>query len=130
MSSRRKHSLHFAVPLAVTLALAGTAGAAGQFDGTYRGSQTVRLNNNYQGCSDSNDAVLIVRNNHFTRRWAGDSVINVDVANDGTFNGQASFIAGRNRQATVSITGKIAGGGLEADMGSDRCQLHLSLKKS
>ena len=40
MSSRITHSLHFAVPLAVTLALAGTAGAAGPFDGTYKGNQT------------------------------------------------------------------------------------------
>ena len=129
MSSRITHSLHFAVPLAVTLALAGTAGAAGPFDGTYKGNQTVLRNNNYQGCSDRTDIALIIRDNHFTRQWVG-YVINVDVANDGTFSGKASYEAGRNRQATVSITGKIAGAGLEADIGSDRCQLHLSLKKS
>lgn len=129
MSIRRTVSLHFAVPLAVILALAGTAVAVGPFDGTYRGSQTVLLNNNYQGCSARTDIVLIIQNNHFTRQWAG-SVINVDVAGDGTINGQASYQAGRGRQATASITGKIAGAGLEADIGSDRCRMHLSLKKS
>ena len=129
MSSRLLNHLHFAVPIAVGLALAGTAGAASSFDGTYRGSQTVLRNSNYQGCIDRTDIVLIIRNNHFTRQWVG-NVIDVDVAGDGTFTKTASFEAGRNRQATLTVTGKIASASLEADIGSDRCRMHLSLRKS
>ena len=131
MSSRLLNHLHFAVPIAVTLglALAGMARAAGPFDGTYRGSQTVLRNSNYQGCIDRTDIVLIIRNNHFTRQWVG-NVIDVDVAGDGTFTKTASFEAGRNRQATLTVTGKIASASLEADIGSDRCRMHLSLRKS
>ena len=125
MSSRSLNHLYFVV----ILALAGTALAAGPFDGTYRGSQTVLLNNNYQGCSARTDIVLVIRNNHFTRQWAG-NVIDVDVAGDGTINKTASYEAGRNRQATLTVTGKIAGASLEADIGSDRCRMHLSLRKS
>ena len=130
MSSRSLNHLRFVAPIGVILALVGTAGAAGSFDGTYRGSVTVVLNNNYQGCSASPDSVLVIRNNHFTRQWAGQAVFDVDVAGDGTFNKTASYTAGRNRQGTVTITGKIAGASLEADIGSDRCRLHMSLKKS
>jgi hypothetical protein len=117
------------VAIAATLTVAGAAGAAGPFDGTYKGSETVQLNNNYQGCSNRTDIVLIIQNSHFTRRWY-DTQFGVDVASDGTFSQVASFDAGRNRRANVSITGKIVGASLEADMGSDRCKMHLSLKKS
>ena len=127
---RRTTPLHFIAPTAVLLALSGTAWAAGSFDGTYRGTQTVLLNGNYPGCAARN-VVLTIQNNHFTRLWGGrGDAINVDVASDGTINATAMYEAGRGRQATVTITGKIAGPRLEADIGGDRCRLHLSLTKS
>jgi hypothetical protein len=131
MSIRRTHSPHvllLTVAVAATLAMAGAAGAAGPFDGTYSGSQTVQLNNNYQGCADRNIA-LVIRNSHFTRPWGGDE-FGFDVASDGTFNKTGFYNAGRGRQAQVTVTGKIVGASLEANIGSDRCKMHLSLKTS
>jgi hypothetical protein len=74
------------------LAVTAAAGAAGPFDGTYSGSQTVQLNNNYQGCADRNIA-LVIRNSHFTRPWGGDE-FGFDVASDGTFNKTGFYNAG------------------------------------
>ncbi len=132
MSIRRTRSLNhlrFVVPAGIAFAVAGTAIAGGAFDGTYKGSQTVVRNNNYQLCTSRNDIVLIIQNNRFTRLWAN-TPVSVDVAGDGTFSNTASYDMGRSRKATVTITGKIAAASLEADMASDRCALHLSLKKS
>jgi hypothetical protein len=125
----RKTGLHFAAPLAVILALAGMASAAGPFDGTYRGSETMVRGNNTALCTAHNDLVIVVRNNHFRRRWV-EADLNVDVAGDGTFNSSTMYDLGRHRQGTVTITGKIVGASLEADIGSDRCAFHMSLKKS
>jgi len=125
----RKTRLHLAAPLAVLLALAGMASAAGPFDGTYRGSETMVRGNNTTLCAAHNDLVIVVRNSHFRRRWV-EADLKVDVAGDGTFSGSTMYDVGHNRRATVTITGKIVGASLEADIGSDRCAFHMSLKKS
>jgi len=124
--------LHMVVPIAVTLALTGVAGAAGPFDGTYRGGETMVRGNNSTFCTANNDMVIVVRNNHFTRRWGpgGQANLSVDVAGDGTFNGSTTYDVGRHSMGTVTITGKIAGTSLEADVGSARCAFHMSLRKS
>ena len=121
-----------AVPIAVTLALSGVARAAGPFDGTYRGSETMVRGNNSTFCTANNDMAIVVRNNHFTRRWGpgGTANLSVDVAGDGTFNASTTYDVGRHSMGTVTITGKIAGASLEADVGSARCAFHMSLKKT
>ena len=112
----RRIVLHFVAPAVVLLSMGRTGG-----------SQTVLLSNNYQGCSARTDIVLVIRNNQFSRQWAG-NVIGVDVPGDGTINKTAIFEAGPDRQGLLTITGKIAGASLEADIG--RCRMHLSLAKS
>jgi hypothetical protein len=132
MTIRRTHSLHhllFVVPIAATLTLAGTAGAGGSYDGTYRGRETVQMSNNTALCSGRNNVRLVIRNNHFTRRWY-DTDIGVDVASDGTFSQSGSFMTGNRTMRSVTIRGKIIGTNLEADMSSGRCAMHLSLQKS
>jgi hypothetical protein len=132
MPTKRTHPLtrlNWVVPIAVTLAMAGSAAAGGSFDGIYRGSQTLQLNSNTQLCTNRDDIVLHVQNNHFNWRWVN-SVIGVDVASDGTFDASGTYEMGRNLKAPVTIKGKIVGASLEADMASNRCALHLSLKKS
>lgn len=117
---------NFMVPLALALALAGTAGAGGTFDGAYKGRQSM-LPGSRPGCTSYN-TTIIIKNNHFNRRW-GDATLSIDVAGDGTFNGEATFISYR-RPLVVSINGGIIGEKLEADMGDSNCKTHLSLTKS
>jgi hypothetical protein len=131
MSNRRIRSprhLHFAVLIAVILALVGTAGAGGAFDGTYKGSQTV-LRSRAFWChlSNSDHYVTVVRNNHFNRGWGGANM-NVDVHADGTFHSEGAIQQYRTVKP-VSITGKISGDRLEADIGDIDCAIHVSLKK-
>jgi len=85
--------------------------------------------NNTTLCAAHDDLVIVVRNNHFRRRWVN-ADLNVDVAGDGTFNSSTMYDVRRNGKGVVTITGKIVGASLEADIGSDRCAFHMSLKKS
>jgi hypothetical protein len=103
----------------------GAAGAAGSFDGIYKGSAIT----NTQGCYNRTHIVLTVRNNHFNRHWA-DAEMNVDVAGDGTFSAGTSFLVGDRAMRHVTINGKIADASLEADFDSERCTYHMSLRKS
>ena len=105
------------------------AGAAGQFDGTYRGKQIAVLTNNSADCANLNrDTAISVRDNHFDRRW-GEGQLSVDVAPDGTFD-QKVVTSDRRRLRDIAIKGKITGNSLEADIGTDLCAAHLSLTKS
>ena len=115
------------------LAAAGGVAAAGTFDGVYRGTQRTTLTNNSGECAhiDNNNAALQIQNNHFTRVW-GPANLSVDVAADGSFAAEQMVGGGRGTGAprTVQIKGKITGGNLEADIGTNYCTAHLSLKKS
>jgi hypothetical protein len=110
------------------LAVAGPAVSAGSFDGTYRGSQRVTLNNNSSDCANikQDNMVLTVTDNKFIRHW-GVATLPVDVAPDGTFS--SSVVVSNRPLRQAQIKGKIAGGDLEADIGTDLCAAHLSLKK-
>jgi hypothetical protein len=118
------------VGLGIGILLAAPAGAAGSFDGTYRGSQRILRTNNSSECNNLNsDKMLLnIQDNHFTRRWYT-AELGIDVAPDGSFHQSASFNAGR-RVTTAKIDGKITGGSFEADLGTDTCAVHLSLTKS
>jgi hypothetical protein len=112
------------------LALAAPAGAAGSFDGTYKGTQTVLRTNNTQACNSlaKDDLALVVKDNHFSRGWY-EVVVGVDVAPDGTDHQSVQTTIGR-RMAIVQVDGKITGPKLEADIGTSTCAAHLSLTKS
>jgi hypothetical protein len=119
------------IPLAfLGLVLVGPASGAGSFDGTYKGNQTTLRANNTQACAtlDHSNVVVIVQDNHFTRRW-GVGDLSVDVAPDGSF--ETSVVTSDSRRLrSITIKGRIAGGALEADIGTELCAAHLSLKKT
>jgi hypothetical protein len=112
------------------LMLAGSAGAAGSFDGTYKGTQRVTRSNNSQQCESltKDNMVVVIRDNHFNRGWY-ETVIGIDVSPDGTFHQTQMITVGR-RQAVVQVNGKITGASFEGDIGTDACAAHLSLTKS
>jgi hypothetical protein len=119
-----------ALPVALFgLALAGSAGAAGPFDGVYKGTQTGTLNDNSGNCRnmDLPSTSIRITDNHFTRKWYTD--IDVDVGGDGAFHASA-LVPGARPARTENISGKITGNKLEADIGSSHCGAHLSLTKS
>jgi hypothetical protein len=118
--------LYFAVPIGLTLALAGVASAAGAFDGTYKGSRTVLHTTN--GCAPLDNITLVIKDNHFNRTW-GQIPLSVDIANNGTFGQSGMYSQYHSRPRMASIKGKITAGNLEADLGDDYCMVHLSLKK-
>ncbi len=120
-------SLALAMPLAIGVT---AAGAAGPFDGTYRGNETTLRTNGSSDCSAMNhtDAVLVIRDGHFNRRW-GEGTMSVNVRPDGTFHSEAAVQNSRHAHF-AAIDGKITGGTLEADIGTNYCAAHLSLRKS
>jgi hypothetical protein len=119
------------LPIALAgLVLVGPASGAGSFDGSYRGNQTTLRSNNTQDCStlDHPNIVIVVQDNHFTRRW-GVGDLSVDIGPDGSFS-KSVVTSDSRRLRNIAITGKITAGNFEADIGTDLCAAHLSLKKS
>jgi hypothetical protein len=117
------------IPVAcASLGFATPVNAAGAFDGVYKGTQQTTKTNNDGACANLDHAAttLTITDNHFTRKWS--AVLEVTVAPDGSF--QQSVVAGMRPLRTATITGKIVSGNLEADIGTDLCSAHLSLKKS
>ncbi len=109
-------------------AVAGPALSAGSFDGTYRGTESVTLTNNSSDClSIKQDHMAVtVTDNKFVRHW-GIATLPVEIAPDGTFS--SSVVVSNRPLRQAQIKGKITGGNLEADVGTDLCAGHMSLKK-
>lgn len=109
-------------------AVAGPALSAGNFDGTYRGTESVTLTNNSSDClSIKQDHMAVtVTDNKFVRHW-GIATLPVEIAPDGTFS--SSVVVSNRPLRQAQIKGKITGGNLEADVGTDLCAGHMSLKK-
>jgi hypothetical protein len=110
-------------------AVAGPAVSAGSFDGTYRGNQHETLANNSKDCANltRDNVVLTVTDNKFVRQW-GVATLPVEIAPDGTFSAEV-LVSTKPRLRQAQIKGKITGGNLEADVGTDLCAAHMSLKK-
>lgn len=112
--------------------------AAGSFDGTYRGSQVTLRTNNSSACAhmDRDNVVIRIENNRFSRSWGvhnGGDKVEVAVAADGSFKGETAALSDRtSRRGTRSFTmqGRISGGVLEAEFGSNLCAVKMTLRKS
>jgi hypothetical protein len=126
-------------PLALLCLLAPLAAhAAGSFDGTYRGSQTTIRTNNSASCAhmDRDDVVVTVTGNSFSRNWGagknGGEKIIARIAADGSFTGEtiASTSVTRNAMHQYQMHGRIAGGVLEGEIGSNLCAVRMTLRKS
>ncbi len=129
------------LPIAACLLLATPAAswAAGNFDGIYRGSQTTIRTNNSATCAKltRDDVTIRVVDNGFTRSWGasknGGDKITLKIAPDGSFKGEAAAMSDTNsRQGTrvFEMHGRIAGGVLEAEIGSNLCAVKMTLRKS
>jgi hypothetical protein len=124
--------------------LAGCAqapAAPGVFDGTYKGSQLVfresvvvnAVDVTRPWCLNKSNLAVIIKNDHFDKPWApGDGrTLSVDIAGDGTFQSEGSFIIGTHPPLDMTIRGRVVGENLEADMSMDNvCAMHLSMKKT
>ncbi len=69
---------------------------------------------------------LTVTDNKFVRHW-GVATLPVEIAPDGTFS--SSVVVSNRPLRQAQIKGKITGGDLEADVGTELCAGHMSLKK-
>jgi hypothetical protein len=126
--ARRRPGLMLSSTL-LALAVVSAAAAAGSFDGTYKGTQATTTKSADASCANLDRGIsVVVQDNHFSRHW-GQAELQVPVAADGSFDTKVTTSDSR-RLRTIAIKGKIADGGLEADIGSDLCSAHLSLKKS
>jgi hypothetical protein len=114
------------------------AHAAGPFDGTYRGSQTTIRTNNSASCAhmDRDNVVVTVTDSSFSRTWGagknGGEKITARIAADGSFTGEAiaSVRVTRNAMHQYKMSGRIAGGVLEGEIGSNLCAVRMTLRKS
>ena len=115
--------------LAVALLVApiATAAAAGPFDGTYSGENTL-VRGGPPVCSPTHKITWTVADNHFKARWFSTTTLDAAVAPDGSFNTSAMYNYGRQASRAI-LTGKISNGALEADIESTGCKYHYSLKK-
>ena len=95
-------------------------GVGDPVDGVYRG-RTVLTGMRGRRCGRPDRAVVVIRNRHITRRFNATTLLEATVQPDGTFAAQA----GR-----ASMTGKVGNGHLEADIGNEYCQHHLTLDRS
>ena len=108
--------------------LANHTMAAGAFDGTYAGQKRETQNNQSGYCHDTNGVTMLaVKDNVISYRWG--VPLEGPVAGDGSFSVEHQGMAMRGAAAMISIKGRISGGNLEADVGSNLCAAHLSLKK-
>ncbi len=103
--------------------------AAGAFDATYTGPQHETKSNNSGSCRmlERPSVAVVVKDNVLKYRWG--VPIEATVQPDGSFSDVRPGMAFRGAPSVVSTKGKIVGGNLEADIGTDRCAAHLSLKK-
>ena len=102
--------------------------ASGTFDGVYTGAARETLNNNggrYLNLGRATEIVVVDDTFHY--KWVRD--MEAKVRADGSFFVSALGRAARGASPSVSVQGRIAGGKLEADVGGDRCAVHLSLTK-
>ncbi len=111
-------------------AMPGPAGAASPFDGRYVGPMKATKNDNSGYCksADHDNSVLIIKDGVVKYTWG--VALEAKIAADGSFADDKPGVAIRGASPTISISGKITGPRLEADVGSSRCAAHLSLTKS
>jgi hypothetical protein len=118
------------------IAVAGlnyAAQAAGPFDGTYRGPATLVSGNNSAVCKTFATSITVT-DSHLTYNHGAYAVINTDVAADGSFSGSAAINAvggrGTHAPAQVTLQGKVAGSAIDAQVSSENCAFHLTLRKA
>src|SRR5438270_222129 len=113
------------IVLAAVICASWGAQAAGNFDGTYKGSRKVLQGTDTARCNPgSTDSTFIVKDGQI--KFTYDSgVMQVPVRGDGTFNASDFPPTGRyGTPVVVTLTGRIEGGKLEADYKGRWCAIH------
>ena len=120
---------------AAMLALAGTAMAAGSYDGIYNGTRTTKPTRaGVTSCTPVDNAAttVTVANNHFDVK-VGNDTHGIDIAADGSFKGSMTFRTSSQGSIGVyqiSYSGQITNGDFQMDRGNEYCATHISLRKS
>lgn len=127
--------LVFAALLAFPLA----AHAASPFDGTYRGSQEALRANGAGACANMarDDVVIRIVDGRFSRKWGsntsgGGDTIELQVKPDGSFSGSVAALAqqsSRHGTREYTMSGRITGNLLEAELGSNLCAVRMRLER-
>ena len=127
---RSKALMFFGLVLGFT-PLANNAVAAGPYDGAYAGSQRETKTNNSGACQNINrdNLRLTVTDSMIEWKWGG-VPLKATIGADGSFATEAAGWASRGASGAFSFKGRIAGGNLEADVGSVQCAAHLSMRKA
>ena len=114
--------------LLILLLLPSTPGlTATPLDGLYVGQRSI-VRGSPATCPANGPASWRITDGKFAYRfWAG--VIPVQVAGDGSLNGNIIYSPGHGAHNEATVAGTISGGSLEADAEWRACQLHFSLKK-
>jgi hypothetical protein len=107
----------------IAYAVAAPAGAAGPFDGTYRGTAT-NLVPGGAGCWPGGPMIKRVVDSKFTMPWPP-SEMKLTVAPDGTISGTVSLT-----KALATGTGKITGNTMALEVGGQRCRYRFEGQKS
>jgi len=119
--------------LAGMLASLGSVGAvaAGLYDGTYHGTLTAD-GANANSCAKQAPVQITVTDSRLEYNHMGNATITATVGADGSFSGsgQSKFSGNRSGPLVTSISGKIAGGAIQADANTGNyCKYKLQLKK-
>ena len=125
--------------LAALLGLPLAAHAASPFDGTYRGSQEALRANSAGACAKMarDDVVIRIVDGRFSRKWGsntsgGGDTIELQVKPDGSFSGSVAALAqqsSRHGTREYTMSGRITGNVLEAELGSNLCAVRMRLEK-
>lgn len=113
--------------LAVAVLTSSAALAAGPFDGAYVGPLKQTTGETLPRCQNISRprATVVIKDNVASIPW-GQTVVTAPVQPDGSFDGHVRG----GFASDFFLKGKIAGTGLEADVGTAMCNGHLSLSKS
>ncbi len=114
--------------IALWVSSVAVAIAAGPFDGTYSGENTL-VRGGPPVCSPAHRISWTVADNHFKAGWFSSTTLDATVAPDGSFNASAMYNYGRQSSRAI-LSGRISNGVLEADIESTGCKYHYSLKKT
>jgi len=133
MDYRRISGLSAPLLLLLAVTVGSARAAETPFDATYSGPMTV-TSGSEPVCGKFDPGMTItLKDGKFDYRYAG-ALLTVEVAAGGAFSGQSSSGGGRSGRLTMTATGAISGGRMEADFVTDRyhepvCAYHWSLQK-
>ncbi len=128
MSTRK----HVSLPLLFGALLAGVApnpaGAAGPYDGTYRGPLTATEAMG-RTCHSAAGVSRVVTDNVLSYQWAG-AQMNIPVAADGSISGERRFGSAGKGRGLLRVTGRITSNVMTLDSEGNGCGFHFEGRRT